>query len=381
MSCGGAEIYDGNFRAVTRRKTLLEKHENDVGLGNYPHYMLKETAEDANTVRETIAAFKGVDKAELRRRLCYADRIVVVGCGTAYNSGLVGCRLLEEAYGAFCQAEIASELRYHPPRVTDRTLVIAVSQSGETADTVEAAKLLKEMGARVIAVTNVSYSAITRVAHAVVPVCAGSEICVAATKSYVGQLVCFYLMAALAEDGGDAETRLLSAASAMETVLRDQQSAEEIALACRASAAVFFLGRGIDYAAAIEGSLKLKEVSYIFSDAYPAGELKHGTLALVDESTLSVVVICDERLRKKCENVVEQILSRKGKVAVITNLVAAAENLKGKVQTVLRIPACPPNDAPLLAATVMQLIAYKTAVLCGLNPDKPRNLAKSVTVE
>ena len=180
-------------------------------------------------------------------------------------------------------------------------------------------------------------------------------------------------------EDGRAE-RLYSVAQKIREVISDEEYAQTIAKICAKSTAVFFLGRGIDYDVAVEGSLKLKEVSYVFSDGYPAGELKHGTLALVDENVLAVVLICDERLAEKCENAVEQVLSRKGRAVVVTTLAEVKEKLSGRA-IVWLLPYVPAALSPFLTATAIQLIAYHTAVLRGNDPDKPRNLAKSVTVE
>lgn len=381
LTANSARFYDGDLQPVNRVRRPILAGQFNCGRGNYPHYMLKEINETEQTVRDTCDAFfRNVDVKRLTEYVRLADRIILTGCGTAYNAGLVAKRFFSDKCGVFCQAEIASELRYSPVHVTGSTLVLAISQSGETADTVEAVSALKEAGARVVAVTNCGYSAITRVAHMTVPVCAGAEVCVAATKSYIGQLAALYLISRLTGDVFAARRSLLAAGEQIGELLKDAGGAEEIAKACAESSAVFFLGRGADYAVAVEASLKLKEISYIFSDGYPAGELKHGTLALVDENTLSVIIICDDSLSEKCENAVSQVLSRKGRVAVITCLDGVAERLKDAVK-VWKIPASPPELSPFVSAVALQLVAYKTAVILGRDPDKPRNLAKSVTVE
>ncbi|MCM1439041.1 MAG: glutamine--fructose-6-phosphate transaminase (isomerizing) [Roseburia sp.] len=383
LTSQSARFYSGDLQPVNRVRRPILAGQFNQGTGNYPHYMLKEINETESTVRDTCdSVFRNVDIKKLTEYVRGADRIIITGCGTAYNAGLVARRFFSDRCGVFCQAEIASELRYLPVKVTGSTLVLAISQSGETADTVEAVSALKERGARVVAVTNCGYSAITRVAHMVVPVCAGAEVCVAATKSYIGQLAALYLIANLTSDVFTARSELLSVCGKINELLKGgaEKIAEKIALLCAKSSAVFFLGRGADYAVAVEASLKLKEVSYVFSDGYPAGELKHGTLALIDENTLSVIIICDETLAEKCENAVSQVASRKGKVAVITCLDGVAEKLC-KGAEVWQIPSCPAELSPFVSAVALQLVAYKTAVILGRDPDKPRNLAKSVTVE
>lgn len=381
ITAHSARFYNSELSAVMRVRRPIFLDQFNSGLGDYAHYMIKEINETGRTVRETCEGFfRTVDVKRLSDYVRGADRIIMTGCGTAYNAGLAAKRFFSDKCGVFCQVEIASELRYFLPNVTPATLVLAISQSGETADTVEAVEELKKAGARVVAITNCGYSAITRAAHMVVPVCAGAEVCVAATKSYTGQLAALYLISRLTGDVFDAQSELMSVCPNIGEIISGEGRAEDIAAMCAQSKAVFFLGRGIDYAVAVEASLKLKEVSYVFSDGYPAGELKHGTLALVDENTLSVFVICDETLAEKCLSAASQVASRKGKVAVITCLDGVAEKLKGNA-AVWKIPSCPVNLSPFLSAVALQLVAYRTAVILGRDPDKPRNLAKSVTVE
>lgn len=374
------KAYDFNLKPVDCKRTGISLRQWTADKGECPHFMLKEIREARQTLFDTADAFFRCGCVKrLKSMLAKADRIIITGCGTAYNAGLVAKPYFEKN-GVFCSVEIASELRYFPPEVTDKTVVIAVSQSGETADTVEAVSLLKERGASVIAVTNCGYSTVTRVAHVVVPVCAHAEICVAATKSYIGQIAALYLLANVSEDIEAVKAELECVAPLAAQIADEEQKAKSIASKCADSRAVFFLGRGSDYSAAVEASLKLKEVSYVFSDAYPAGELKHGTLALIDDKTLSVFIICEKTVAEKCVNAVEQVLSRKGKAVVITCLDEVAQKLKDKVEIWL-IPKTVPGLTPILSAVALQNVAYYTAVLLNRNPDKPRNLAKSVTVE
>lgn len=377
----GAKIFDFELKQQNRVRSPIYAGQFTAEKGDFPHFMIKEIGENARTVTDTVEGFfRSVNMPRLKGALQDADKIIITGCGTAYNAGLVACKYFNAFSGCECRAEVASELRYDLAEVSPRTLIIAVTQSGETADTIEALSALKAGGAQTVTVTNCGYSAITRIAHTVVPVCAGAEICVAATKSYLGQLAALYLTAALKSDIIGARARLLSVAAKIESVLSNANMAEVIARQCAHSSAVFFLGRASDYAVAVEASLKLKEVSYVFSDAYPAGELKHGTLALIDENTLSVFVICNAALSDKCENAVEQVLTRGGKVCVLTTLPQVSESLKESC-TVWLLPEADAQLSPFLSATALQLVAYKTALIRGCDPDKPRNLAKSVTVE
>ncbi len=380
ITADGVEIFDAEFESVYREPRPNFATAASLDLGGCPHYMLKEIREVPASVADTCAAFGEAEKG-LKKVLAGADRFIITGCGTAYNSGMVAKRYIESFAGIPAETEIAGEFRYKNPIITPRTAVIAVSQSGETADTVGAAALAKASGAKVVAVTNSPYSALTRIADAVVPVAAGSEICVAATKSYTGQIAALYLIACTIAgfNGKQSAARLSDMVGLCEKTL-ERTRIDTLADMCARAGGVYFLGRDIDYAVALEGSLKLKEVSYIPGEGYPAGELKHGTLALVDERTVAVVIITSKRLAAKSENAVEQVLSRRGKVAVITNVRDVAKRLKGRAE-VIEIPACGEYLSPLLSAIAVQLLAYRTAVLLGRDPDKPRNLAKSVTVE
>lgn len=373
-------VYDCDLRPLEceRRGVCIDMRAADKG--GYAHFMLKEIEDSPRTICDTA---EGIARCcSLQRCLPYikaADKIILTGCGTAYNAGMIAKRFFV-GRKVFCCAEIASELRYFPPEVTKNTVVIAISQSGETADTVEAVSLLKERGAAIIAVTNCGYSTLTRVAHVVVPVCAHAEICVAATKSYTGQIAALYLLSRADGERQRAARELEEVSALVSKVIGEDEKAKEIASLCSESRAVFFLGRGSDCDAAVEASLKLKEVSYIFSDAYPAGELKHGTLALIDGDTLSVFIICEESVAEKCLNGLEQVLSRKGKAAVITCFEDVAASLPEGVAVWL-IPRTAAALQPMVCAPALQKIAYYTAVKLGKDPDKPRNLAKSVTVE
>ena len=374
----GAQYFDFCLNPVTRRARRVERDGFTADKGGYPHFMLKELNQSARAVEDTVEGFfRSVDLGRLRSLVSGADEIILTGCGTAYNSGLIAARFFGEN-SARVRVEIASELRYYPPKMSKNTLVIAISQSGETADTVGAVSLFRQTGAQVIAVTNCGYSAITRLANIVVPVCAGAEICVAATKSYFGQLAALYLTANVCADVAFAKSQLRSVALQFSSVLSQTAECECFAGMCAASRAVFFMGRGADYDVAVEASLKLKEVSYIFSDAYPAGELKHGTLALIDGDTLGIFVICQERTAEKCISAVHEVLCRGGKAAIITDMEAEDDSLDGV--PVWRIPRVGKMSV-FLSAFALQLVAYRTAVKIGRDPDKPRNLAKSVTVE
>ncbi len=376
----GVSIFNSDGERVERKILPNLAVCASLGLDGCEHYMLKELRESPLTVEATVKAFASV-RDELAKVLSGADRIVLTGCGTAYHAALIGKRYIESFARLPVECETAGEFRYKNPVIDGRTALFAVSQSGETADTVEAARLAVSYGAKVVAVTNSRYSQLTRLADVSVPVAAGPEICVAATKSYIGQIVALYLCACVLS--GDEETERICALKKMTAlcaVTLESLDIRPLAHICASSSGVYFMGRDLDYAVALEGSLKLKEVSYVAGEGYPSGELKHGTLALIDINTTSVFIITDAELAGKSENAVEQVLSRGGKVAVITNVQEVKERLSGKMP-VISLPECDKYLSPLLSAVAVQLLAYRTAVILKRDPDKPRNLAKSVTVE
>lgn len=356
-------------------------------LGGFPHYMIKEINEIPAAVKNTVHAFVeekcfSMLARAAKKRGGFKD-ILLCGCGTAYHSALAASYFAEELLGVPSCAETAGEFRYRKSAVSPGTLFVAISQSGETADTVEAARAAKEAGAFVLAVTNVPYSALTGIADGVVPVRAGTEICVAATKSYCGQIAALALIVASVK-GGSIYSKLLAElkgiGSRCAAAISDC-AVESAARACASSSGVYFIGRGIDYPVALEGSLKLKEVSYVPGEGYPAGELKHGTIALIDGGTLTIAVITDKTLGEKTASAVEQIYSRGGRAAVVYAEGCAPKNLLERAEFFIEVPACTGCLSPIVSVIPLQLIAYRTAVILGRDPDKPRNLAKSVTVE
>lgn len=374
-------VYDSGLNLVKRQNIPNSALPAVFDLGNCPHYMLKELREVPASIKNTASAFYEISDA-FKSVISGADRIIMLGCGTAYHAGLLGKRYIESLVHIPVEAENAGEFRYKNPVITAGTVVFAVSQSGETADTLEAAKLARQLGARLIAVTNSPHSQLSRLADFVLPVAAGSEICVAATKSYTGQITALYLAALLLagrEIDGEIMNSLSICAGQCKNLCQNL-NINTVAHMCAQCRGVYFIGRDLDYAVALEGSLKLKEVSYIPGEGYPAGELKHGTLALIDENTLTVVLITDEALAGKCANAVNEVVTRGGKAVVITNVKSVVGELKGQAEIIL-LPECEKHLSPLLSAVAVQMLAYETAVLLGRNPDKPRNLAKSVTVE
>ena len=375
-------LFDEELREWEEKPIAFGKVEGDGGKGGYPHYMRKEIAEDpaaiANSIVDLTADLRFSDISIV---LCQTYYIQIVACGTAYHSGVAAKYAIEALSRVPVEVDIASEYRYRDPIVPKGTLVIAVSQSGETADTLAAAALAKERGAKVLALTNVPYSSLTALADFVLLTHAGRETAVAATKSFCAQLASLYsIAAALAALKGRSAPSLVPFPALCEDALSRSQKVKVWARALCQKKSVYFIGRGADYAAAIEGSLKLKEVSYLASEGYPAGELKHGTLALVGEDAPVVALLSDARLAEKTMNAVHEVRSRGARVFLITTLPSCAEGVLPE-EDVLRLPACEAVYSPLCTVVPLQLLAYETAVLLGHDPDKPRNLAKSVTVE
>lgn len=373
-----ASVFNGGMQLVIRETVPNLAVCSELGLDDYPHYMSKEISEIPAAVAQTVKVFGSV-KQKIAETLGGAKRIILTGCGTAYHAALLGKIYFENMLGVPSEVETAGELRYKKNVVGESVVAFAISQSGETADTVEAARLLKSLGAKVVAVTNSLHSQLTRVADAVVPVAAGPEICVAATKSYSGQVAALYLCA-LAAAGTEGDGGLGGLSETIERTL-ERTDTRSLAQVCAHSRGVYFLGRGIDYAVAVEGSLKLKEVSYVPGEGYPSGELKHGTLALIDGQTTSVFVICDEALAEKSVVAAEQVLARGGKVAVITCFDSVRDKLEDRAEYFCRLEKVDKFLSPLLSSAVLFKLAYDAAVALGRDPDKPRNLAKSVTVE
>lgn len=362
----------------------------------FDHFMLKEIHDQPQAYRDTLSGrlFKGypwVYLPELKltpEKLRQFRNVHIVACGTAYHAGLVGKQAIERWARLPVEAEVASEYRYRSPLLTPETLVIVVSQSGETADTLAALREAKRHGAHVVAITNVVGSTVAREADDVLFTWAGPEISVASTKAYSTQLLAFYAfalhLARVRDTLPDEEigpivlalSRLPDqVASILERAEEIRSYAEEIA----GHEHLFFIGRGMDYAVAQEGSLKLKEISYIHSEAYAAGELKHGTLALIEEGTPVVALATQPELYEKTVSNIREVMARGASVFGI-----ASENtvdLASRVDRILLLPSTHPMISPALSVIPLQLLAYYASVAKGFDVDKPRNLAKSVTVE
>lgn len=361
----------------------------------YPHFMLKEIHEQPKGLYETLhRRLEKDDTIRLdgiklgREDLEKINKIYIVACGTAYHAGLVGRFAIERFAGIPVEVDIASEFRYRDPFVDERTLFIAVSQSGETIDTLAALREAKRKGARILSVVNVVGSSVARESDDVFYTWAGPEIAVASTKAYTTQLMSFYLIAlrmarvkgALDDDRyGKLLAELKAVPEKVREVLRSEKDFQKLADEQFNNESVFFMGRSVDVDVAYEGSLKLKEISYINSFAIPAGELKHGTIALMEEGTLVFALATQDRLYEKMLSNIKEVKARGAHVVAVAK--SGNREIEKTADQVLWIPDCMDEVSPLLSVVPLQLFAYYVSVARGNDVDKPRNLAKSVTVE
>ena len=358
--------------------------------GGWPHFMLKEIMEQPKVLRDTIhsAISEGknkdiIDSLDIGR----FNKIVITACGSAYNAGVVSKYILERLCKITVEVDLASEFRYKDANVDGRTLMILISQSGETADTIAAMREAKSKGAVALSIVNVVGSTIAKESDYCIYTAAGPEIAVATTKAFSAQLVLLYVLAVrfaakLCVISPEAERDYISDIAVLPEkvsgILEQLDSIQKYASTCVGYKSIFFIGRNIDYAIALEGSLKLKEISYIHSEAYAGGELKHGTISLVEENTLVVAISNCGRLYGKIMSNVEQVMSRGANVLLIGNCRDAPKEAK---LSFIKIPECEELFSPSLSVIALQLFSYYVAANKGLDIDKPRNLAKSVTVE
>ena len=362
--------------------------------GGYEHFMMKEIHEQPKAVEDTLHSVCtdgsiDLEKTGLTRDAVASFRQVwVIGCGSAYHVGVAAQYVLEDLAKIPVRVELASEFRYRDPLVPENTLVVIISQSGETADSLAALRKAKEQGAKTLAIVNVVGSTIAREADYVFYTLAGPEIAVATTKAYSAQLLAVYALAiAFAQDRGQLTDdqaaalvrELESLPGKMERLLEDEARIQWFASKQIAAKDIFFIGRGLDYAISLEGSLKMKEISYIHSEAYAAGELKHGTISLIEPGTLVVGVLTQQKLYEKT---LSNLLECKTRGAYLMALTTYGNySMEDNADFVLYIPKTDPHFAPSLAVIPLQLLGYYVSVSKGLDVDKPRNLAKSVTVE
>ncbi len=388
-----AKFYDKDLNEIEKKTQSIEWNATAAEKDGYDDFMLKEIFEQPTAIRETIGAKININsKCEFdelkftKEYLSSLNKIYIVACGTAMHAGLTGKNSIEKLCRIPTEVDIASEFRYRDPIVDDKTLCIFLSQSGETADTIAALKLSKEKGAKTIAITNVIGSSITREADYSIYTHAGPEIAVASTKAYTSQVVLMTMLAIYfaeildtADESLliDIKKNILELPKKIETVLKCDKEITEFAKKIYQEKDVFFLGRGIDETVAREGSLKLKEISYIHSESYPAGELKHGSIALIENGVTVVGIMTDKDLVKKTVSNIQEVITRGAKTLIISN-----QNIdKSMFDTVIDIPETNCFVSPILSIIPLQLLAYHISKEKGLDVDKPRNLAKSVTVE
>jgi glutamine---fructose-6-phosphate transaminase (isomerizing) len=391
----GMEVTDLQGNPVVKTPKTITWSPLMAEKGGYKHFMLKEIYEQPRAIADTVAGriidggdvlLEGMalDEADLRA----VEKIFIVACGTSWHAGLVGKFLIEKLTRVPVEIDIASEFRYRDPIVTPRTLTVLISQSGETADTLAALREAKGKGGRTVAICNVVESSIARESDGVVYTHAGPEIGVASTKAFTTQLVALYLLALrLGRVRGSVSLEhcrqmtdaLLTLPRKVEESLELNDAIEDLARVFMGASDFLYLGRGNQYPIALEGALKLKEISYIHAEGYPAGEMKHGPIALIDEQMPVVILApCNETFEKVVSNM-EEVHARGGQVIAVTD--GDEKGLVEKADAVLVLPRIIDELMPVLTAIPLQLLAYHIAVLKGTDVDQPRNLAKSVTVE
>ncbi|GAA0086647.1 glutamine--fructose-6-phosphate transaminase (isomerizing) [Clostridium sp. CTA-7] len=363
--------------------------------GGYEDFMLKEIHEQPKAIKDTLTSrvLKNspiqLENINLTKEELEAfDRVFIVACGTAYHAGLVGKTIIEKLAKIPVEVDIASEFRYRDPLITEKSLLIVVSQSGETADTLAVLRDAKKIGAKVLAVTNVVGSSVSREANHVVYTWAGPEIAVASTKAYETQLIAMYILGiyfgevkgTLNNDLSESlKEELLNLPEKVKEIIERKDELQKFASKNYMDKDLFFLGRGLDYAVALEGSLKLKEISYIHSEAYAGGELKHGPIALIEKGTPVIALLTEDRLKDKMISNIREVITRGARVLAIAN--EGDDDAKEVCNDVIYIPKTNSLLTPVLSVVPLQLISYYMAKQKGCDVDKPRNLAKSVTVE
>ncbi len=392
LSRDDAKFYDKNLNPIDKKIQTIEWNASSAEKDGFEDYMLKEIYEQPTAIRETIGAKLGEgSKCEFdelkftKEYLKSLNKIYLVACGTAMHAGLAAKNMLERICKIPTEVDIASEFRYRDPIVDEKTLCIFISQSGETADTIAALKLSKEKGAKTLAISNVIGSSITREADYSIYTHAGPEIAVASTKAYTSQVALLAILAIYFAETLELtdknilelKNNILELPSKIEETLKCAEQIKEFGHRIYQEKDVFFLGRGIDETVAKESALKLKEISYIHADSYPAGELKHGPIALIENDITVISIMTDKNLVEKTVSNIQEVITRGAKTLVVTN-----QNIDDKMfDTVIHIPETNTFISPILSVIPLQLLAYYISKEKGLDVDKPRNLAKSVTVE
>ena len=388
------ELFDINGNKVEKDVYNVEWDVEAAEKGGYDHFMQKEINEQPKVVHDTIAPRTINGKIRFEdfdinlEELKNINKIYIVACGTAYHAGMVGKYLIENIARISVEVDIASEFRYRNPIIDDHTLVIIISQSGETADTLAALREAKKYGGKTLAIVNVVGSSIAREADNVIYTWAGPEIAVASTKAYTTQLAVMYLISIYLgeinqkisnEESEKLIKELLEIPEKLKTVIAKEEEIKRLAIKYSKEKDIFYLGRGLDYMVALEGSLKLKEISYIHSEAYASGELKHGTIALIEQGTVVFALATQDELLEKTISNIKEVKARGASVIAVA--MEGNTQIKEVSDHVIYIPKIEGKLASILTVVPLQLFAYHCATQKCCDVDKPRNLAKSVTVE
>lgn len=394
LSADQVTIYNSDYEEVKKEIFMVDWDVDAAEKGGYEHFMFKEVMEQPKAIQNTV--FPRIQEGHVKldqitfskKELKQIRRIYIVACGSAYHVGMVGKYMLEDLTRIPVEVDLASEFRYRRPVADEHCLVIAVSQSGETADTLAALREAKRLGCRTLSIVNVVGSSIANESDDVIYTWAGPEIAVATTKAYSTQLTVMYLIAiSMAETLSSAPAELLKVLldeietipEKVQEILDHEEKVQYFASHHYHAKEVFFLGRNVDYAVGLEGSLKLKEISYIHSEAYAAGEIKHGTISLIEEGSLVVALVTQPDLAEKMMSNIKEVKARGAVVLALT--FESNSEVEKEADFVLKIPDIHPMLAPSLAVVPLQLFGYYVASMKGCDIDKPRNLAKSVTVE
>lgn len=381
----GAKIYDAKDNVVQRKVKTSGASKDAVSKGNFRHFMLKEIHEQPTGIAETLNAYYDiighkVNLPKAKFNINKISKIQIVACGTSYYAGMVGKYWIESIAKIPVEVDVASEFRYRKPVYAKGGLTLLISQSGETADTLAALRHARQHKQHIASIVNVQGSSIARESDLIIPTLAGPEIGVASTKAFTAQLTCLAVLA-IALGGNDAEllTQLADAPSKLAAILKDNQY-ESIAAEIAKARTILYIGRGTSYPIALEGALKLKELSYIHAEGYGAGELKHGPIALIDKSVPVIVIAPEDEYFAKTASNVREVAARGGKVIVISTKKGCRE-LGDVAHKCIVMPEVPDFITPLIYSVPVQLLAYQTALNLKRDVDQPRNLAKSVTVE
>ncbi len=395
LTAAGYSVIDSDAREQLRSVAAIEWDVESVELGGFPHFMLKEICEQTESARNTLRGRLLFEKGDARlgglnlpsRECEQIRRIVILACGTSWHAGLVGRLVIEELAAIPVQVEYASEYRYRPQLAIPGTLTLVISQSGETADTLEAMKAARAVGSKVLGLVNVVGSTIAREADGGIYLRAGPEIGVASTKAFTSQIIALVLLAlhlgrqrglSLAR-GREVVCELARIPELIDQVLELEPVIEGLARDYAGADNFLYLGRGVNFPVALEGALKLKEISYIHAEGYPAAEMKHGPIALVDEDMPVVFVAPDDHVYQKVLSNMQEVKARGGRIIALTT--NGGNDLAGLTDRQLWVPKTLPLLSPVVTSIPLQLLAYHIAVLRGCDVDRPRNLAKSVTVE